>query len=79
MSAEKLDDVMEALGEVRLVTGAYEGLMDGAYETKLVGRGEQDQGGGGDTESSGKEKGKRIRIAGGKHWDVILHVLPKGA
>ena len=27
----------------------------------------------------GKERGKRIRIAGGKYWDIILHDLPRGA
>ena len=68
---------MALLGEVRLVAGAYDGLMDGNFAV------------GGETAAAGKEetrdeeigvaKGKRIRVAGGKYWDVILHVLPKGA
>jgi len=63
---------MELLEEIRLVTGAYEELMDGTLETTPG----EDDGGGEHTE---KETGKRIRIAGGKHWDVILYTLPKGA
>ncbi|KAL9184351.1 hypothetical protein ACHAXT_002437 [Thalassiosira profunda] len=74
-STEKMDAVMELLGEIRLITGAYEDVMDGSLETTLVGD-DADSGDGGD---SGKETGKRIRIAGGKYYDVLLHVLPKGA
>lgn len=56
----------ERIGEVRLVTGAYEALMEGR----------PDGGGGGGAD---KETGRRIRVAGGKYWDVLLYVLPKGA
>ena len=66
---------MELLGEIRLITGAYEDLIDGNLETTFVGE-DADSGDGGE---SGKETGKRIRIAGGKYYDVLLHVLPKGA
>jgi len=78
---------MAALGEVRLMTGAYGELMDGKHlhlETTTnratVGDGTDDGDGGESGEELGtKETGKRLRVAGGKHWDVILHVLPKGA
>jgi len=60
-----------------LVAGAYDGLMDGNFvvggETAAAGKEETRD------EEIGVAKGKRIRVAGGKYWDVILHVLPKGA
>jgi len=67
---------MALMGEVRLVTGAYDDLMDGKLETTTKGEGNA---GADNNEEGGKDVGKRIRIAGGKYWDVILHVLPKGA
>ena len=73
-SPDKLDAVMGLLGEVRLVTGAYEDLMDGKLETTLVGEDNARDGG-----EAGKEVGKRVLISSGKYWDIILHVLPKGA
>ena len=74
-SADSLDAVMERLGEIRLITGAYEDLMEGNLETTFVGEDADSR----DESESGKETGKRIRIAGGKYYDVLLHVLPKGA
>ena len=68
---------MEALGSVRLVTGVYDDLLAGSVETTFVG-----DNGVGSTEKeelTGKKMGKRVRIAGSKYWDIILHVLPKGA
>lgn len=73
---EKLSKVMEALGEIRLNTGVYEGFMDGNYETTLVGHDDAEEA---SVDDGGKDFGKRIRIASGKHWDVILYALPKGA
>ena len=76
-STDKLDMVMEALGSVRLVTGVYDDLLAGSVETTFVG-----DNGVGSTEKeelTGKKIGKRVRIAGSKYWDIILHVLPKGA
>ena len=71
VDTDKLDAVQELLGEIRLLTGAYQDMMDENFETTQVGEAS--------SEESGKETGKRIRIAFGKHWDVILYVLPKGA
>lgn len=71
---------METLGDVRLVTGAYEEIMEENLPTTLVGEEENDESSNGSRGGEGgKETGKRIRIAGGKYWDIILHVLPKGA
>lgn len=73
---------METLDSVRLVTGAYDDLLTGNLETTLV-VSEDDEhttdDGTIDAEQTGKMTGKRIRVAGGKYWDIILHVLPKGA
>lgn len=71
---------METLGSVRLATGAYKDLMDGdVYDTTLVGDDDDDATHDDDEDETGIKKGKRIRVAGGKYWDIILHVLPKGA
>lgn len=80
-STDKLEAVMETLDSVRLVTGAYDDLLQGNLETTLV-VSEDDEHNTDDTtdeEQTGKVPGKRIRVAGGKYWDIILHVLPKGA
>lgn len=80
-STDKLEAVMETLDSVRLVTGAYDDLLEGNFETTLV-VSEEDEHDTDDTideEPTGKMTGKRIRVAGGKYWDIILHVLPKGA
>ena len=70
---------METLDSVRLVTGAYDDLLDGNVDTTLViGNGEHVDNSM-DEEQTGKKMGKRIRVAGGKYCDIILHVLPKGA
>ena len=76
--AEKLAALMEELNEVRLITGSYEELLDGSYETTLIGKDEKDNNDA-SIEEEGKATGKRIRIASDKYWDIILHVLPKGA
>jgi hypothetical protein len=80
-SSDKLDAVMETLDRVRLVTGAYDDLLDGSFETTLfVGDNDDDDVSNTTSEEqTGKKMGKRIRVAGGKYWDIILHVLPKGA
>ena len=68
---------METLGSVRLVNGVYDELIDGNFDTSLVG--EPDDATTTSEEETGIQNGKRIRVAGGKYWDIILHVLPKGA
>jgi len=70
---------METLDSVRLVTGAYDNLLDGNVETTWVISEEDDNGNEREEEQTGKKMGRRIRVAGGKYWDIILHVLPKGA
>lgn len=64
---------------MRLVTGAYEDLLDGKFQLETtstpsdVGEEIMNEAG------NDKETGKRIRIASSKYWDVIMYVLPKGA
>ena len=77
-SNEKLESVMSALDNIRIYTDAYEDLLNGSIETTLVGEDDSKNDGEGQTDT-GKEMGKRIRVAGGKYWDIILHVMPKGA
>jgi len=73
---------MENLLEIRLVIGSYDKVMNGEVPTIEVGDdswiNERD-GASSDEAEGGKAVGKRIRLVGGKYWDVILHVLPKGA
>jgi hypothetical protein len=75
---------METLDSVRLVSGAYEELLCGNVDTSWVFSEDDDDessvdDGTSEEEQTGKMKGRRIRVAGGKYWDIILHVLPKGA
>jgi hypothetical protein len=65
-SRVKLDALSDrALGELRLRAGAYDDLLRPADD------------GGAATDNKGG--GRRIRIASGKYWDVVLHLLPRGA
>jgi hypothetical protein len=70
----KLEDIKCALGDVRLKDG-WEAILDEELATKFVGEMATAAGG----EKGAREGGRRIRIAGGKYWDVILHWLPKNA
>ena len=76
---------METLDSVRLVTGAYDDLLEGNLDTAWVISEEDDEHSSADDDDIDEEQqtrkmtGKRIRVAGGKYWDIILHVLPKGA
>lgn len=66
---DKLDAVMEILGDVRLREG-WEDVIgsDVKTEASFV------------EESAGtRDGGRRLRVAGGKYWDIILHILPKNA
>ena len=83
-SKDKLDTVSKLLSEIRLITGAYEDLMDGkekeivdeqSIATTLDGDNNEEE-----VDKSGvKEIGRRIRISTSKFYDVILYILPKGA
>ena len=80
-SEERLDGIMSILGEIRLREGWQNMLDDGLAPLETDGiDGDND---GGITEavaSSGvRDGGRRIRIAGGKYWDIILHSLPKNS
>ena len=80
-SKDKLDTVSKLLSEIRLITGAYEDLMDGKEEivddqsiATLDGNNEEE------VDKSGvKEIGRRIQLSTSKFYDVILYILPKGA
>ena len=69
-SRTKLDALSDALGELRLHAGAYDDLLhladDGGTTTTTA-------------TTDNKGGGRRIRIASGKYWDVMLHLLPKSA
>lgn len=74
LSSEKLLEITDALGEMRLISGG----LDTTIPTTTVTTHDEIEGDSVTTDD-GKEKGKRIRIAGGKFWDIILHDLPREA
>ena len=63
----KLENLMGVLGDVRLKNGYGDILGD----TK--------NGNSCETSSEIRNSGRRLRVAGGKYWDVILHLLPKNS
>ncbi|KAL7483632.1 hypothetical protein ACHAW6_009276 [Cyclotella cf. meneghiniana] len=77
--ADALEEVMAALGEIRWRVGAYDGIVNGTLDTVWVGGEEGREMEEKDGRGGGRQRGRRIRMAGGKYWDVILHVLPKNA
>ena len=68
ISAEKLLDISNALGEMRMIYGGLDSWLSSSMTSSMH-----------HEEGDDKEKGRRIRIAGGKYWDIILHDLPRGA
>mmetsp|Transcript_29296 Transcript_29296/g.69742 ORF Transcript_29296/g.69742 Transcript_29296/m.69742 type:complete len:905 (+) Transcript_29296:90-2804(+) len=78
IDAELLDRVVVALENVRLITGAYDDILDGGIETTTGEDSLEDQREAREKKSA-KESGRTVSIASSKYWDVILHVLPKGA
>ena len=93
LSAEKIGDIMDALGEMRLITGGLDAQkISMMTKATIITRMDEKKGeegtstmmnksgsGGGGDGGGNKGGGKRIRIAGGKYWDIILHDLPRGA
>ena len=75
IDAELLDQVAAVLEDVRLITGAYEDIVDGRIETTSGGDSLEEQ----QDSRSARESGRTVSIASSKYWDIILHVLPKGA
>lgn len=73
-----MDRVVVALENVRLITGAYDDILDGGIETTTGEDSLEDQREAREKKSA-KESGRTVSIASSKYWDVILHVLPKGA
>jgi hypothetical protein len=67
-SEEKLDSVMEILGSIRLREGWEDVINAGSNNVESV-----------DETTGVRDGGRRIRVAGGKYWDVILHMLPKNS
>jgi len=81
-SKDKLDTVSKLLSEIRLITGAYEDLMDGKEEIVEQSIATTHDGNNNDKEvdkSGVKEIGRRIRLSTSKFYDIILYILPKGA
>jgi len=79
-SKDKLDTVSKLLSEIRLITGAYEDLMDGKGEVVEQQIATLDGNNDEEVDKSGvKEIGRRIRLSSSKFYDVILYILPKGA
>lgn len=62
----KLDAIMGILGGVRLRDG-WE-IVVGNEGSSMA-----------DESIVARDGGRRIRVAGGKYWDIILHMLPKTA
>jgi hypothetical protein len=80
LSSEKLGDITTALGEMRLITGGLDTILSSLSSTvHHPDEGNEQDALSKEAEDDGKERGKRIRIAGGKYWDIILHDLPRGA
>ena len=69
---------MDVLGDIRLRDGWKKVLLDDDGATKWIG-GESTSSVPGETATGARDGWRRIRIAGGKYWDVILHLLPKNA
>lgn len=62
---QKLEHLMEKMNEIQLVAGVYDTLVDEVDDSS--------------SEDGKKEsQPRRLRLAGGDHWDCILHVLPPG-
>ena len=74
---DKLDNLMKMMGDIRLREGWKKVLLDDDGATTWIG-GESTNVP--DANAPGAREGwRRIRIAGGKYWDVILHLLPKNS
>jgi len=69
---------MDVLGDIRLRDGWKKVLLDDDGATKCIG-GESTSSVPGETATGARDGWRRIRIAGGKYWDVILHLLPKNS
>ena len=69
---------MEILGDIRLREGWKKVLWDDDGATTWIGG--ESIGNVPDSNAPGAREGwRRIRIAGGKYWDIILHLLPKNS
>jgi len=78
---DKLEIVRQCTEEIRLIVGAYDNLINSngritttTTTTTTNENKEQIM----TTSTTGRE-GKRIRVASGKYWDVILNLLPKSS
>ena len=75
---------MSVLRGIRLREG-WQQLLDDGLATRWAVGADGDHGNGGSTEVDAvaslgvRDSGRRIRIAGDKYWDIILHLLPKNS
>lgn len=60
---EDMEELMARVNEIRLVDGVYDTLVQPKK----------------DDNDDKSPVPRRLRVAGGEHWDVILHVLPPGS
>jgi hypothetical protein len=59
---DSIEELMERVNEIQLAPGVYDTLVDEFPRT----------------EEDCPPLSRRLRVAGGDHWDCILHVLPTG-
>jgi ATP-dependent Clp protease ATP-binding subunit ClpA len=58
---DKMAELMERVNEIQLTSGVYDTFVD---EKKS------------NNEEENAQTSRRLRVAGGDHWDCILHILP---
>ena len=71
---ESIETLMERMNEVVLTAGVYDTLVDDDAIDNNDGNDDGVEGG-----QAPSTKSRRLRVAGGDHWDAILHVLPQGS
>ena len=69
----KLEIVQQCTEEIRLIVGAYDNLINSNGRITTTTTNEKQIM---TTTSTGRE-GKRIRVASGMYWDIILNILPQ--
>ena len=66
-----MQDLMDRVNEIQLTPGVYDTLLVEKGTTSPTTTTNEDR-------LTAESKPRRLRVAGGEHWDCILHVLPPG-